>query len=896
MDKQQLLSKQQSSRQEPTLQSTNKAQPSNEQTASRAYHTRKQRGTLPMANTPLEERLQLLGPSQQQVTETLAMPAPLDMSQGSVDSFAPGFENRERSTAEATSLIGKYAAAFSTAKDALDFQAMEILSPMIARLSCVVFNEPAKQALKKTSESNALSVVVPKKSKEDKGNEGKVTKPSSEQKRDTNIQNPDDKQELAAQIIRDIGPHMFRNYLLRQPEVNLASIHNRLAADILASISIVQTARVTTADLDKESAESSSLDLTQRYWAKDSLFTKVAERLTAASACAANYTFLKTILHSLGDWHRIAVLKDIAPGFLSKLDGKVAGQEQIFGSQADVGAWDEAIAKDKLTALINVSERDAMDVLSMIESASPDVRPQIVSRLDVLGLLDTFCRNLPYRRVQALSETLADPVVTARLHPYYNGKVAGESCHQMLQDKSASLQSEGHNVLAAMTNGLDHLHNFVTLGFAHGYGGAYDAYQDGEISVDGFASQVTLEAAKTIASVAAGGAAGMVAGTAARSAAAGAQVRPLLANAAGVAAGGLVENGTAVVIEDGIDVMSGQSAGFSLPDMAQRTLQGTVINLGVGGVKAGVSGTVNQVNARRQSIRDEIAEGKLDASHTPKENMKDPFAPVDEYLANRMNELPQPMIRQLNSINSNAASKGHLVRAKELYQQSRRRLGKNYKDTKKAKANVALARKNTALVTKGSPAAKMMNGTDVERFIGKIDKDAGKVYLKHKESTMSGFITTAEEMTTVSTTADKAIAGLGLDKGKNDYYQANYKSQKDDLWVLEFETIDVDKAMIPVAADHASLETPIGEASSDYNHRPGVGVTTGNLREGTLARNTAVRISKVYRVGEPEKVYEIIPGTKIAPKMELKNPHAVTNQAVMSVSSRVNAQEEETKQ
>ncbi len=91
MDKQQLPSKQQSSRQEPALQSTNKAQPSNIQTAARAYQTRKQRGTLPMEDTSLEERLHLLGPSQQQVTETLTMPAPLDMSQDFVDSLAPAF-------------------------------------------------------------------------------------------------------------------------------------------------------------------------------------------------------------------------------------------------------------------------------------------------------------------------------------------------------------------------------------------------------------------------------------------------------------------------------------------------------------------------------------------------------------------------------------------------------------------------------------------------------------------------------------------------------------------------------------------------------------------------------------------------------------------------------------
>ncbi len=91
MDKQRTSSKQQPSRQEPTLQSIHEAQPSNIQTAARAYQTRKQRGTSPMEDTPLEERLHLLGPSQQQVTETLAMPAPLDMSQDFVDSLAPAF-------------------------------------------------------------------------------------------------------------------------------------------------------------------------------------------------------------------------------------------------------------------------------------------------------------------------------------------------------------------------------------------------------------------------------------------------------------------------------------------------------------------------------------------------------------------------------------------------------------------------------------------------------------------------------------------------------------------------------------------------------------------------------------------------------------------------------------
>ncbi len=808
---------------------------------------------------------------------------------------------QELTQRQSATMLKRYATEFAKAKNNLDIAAMQALSPLVSHFCRQVFCEQVESkaplvdkeqtktiatdnsgSRRKMSDSTqaltALSASLNRTAPQPIAKQPRTNQPTRKQTADAGAMpqqadtlSIEELGAVATEVAKLVGPYMWQGAPVHPAcadmQVDLNRVTEVIARDLMVSVAVVQVAALSMNELQTFVQSQEFLSSGQDYWQKQTVYAKIMQRVTALSGCALNYAFVKRILVTHGAWQTLLSLVESGPQHAAELDAKADDQTGKYGVQADVGSWDEKVAKDKLTAIINVSGDDAMDVFSMIMSAAVPARASLVSRLDTLGVLETFCDNLPRKRVEQLFDSMTDPMARRQLYTHIEGKGYGESLHKMAQNKAQSLRAEGSPVLAELLSGADFAHNLMTFGFAHSYADVLDAYEEGELSFDGWMSEATIEVVKTAAIAAASGGVGMYAGTAARAGVAASGSTTLMANAGGVVAGGLAENATAIVMEDGYDIVRGRSDGFDLPSMGLRTLQGTALNLGVAGVKAGVSGTVNKVNSGRSSFNEKLK------TTTGQENpvgqkgyMADPLAWVNDLIPGQQ--------KRLGEVQNTVASKVHLERAKIQYSRAKQKGA----DVDGAKKTLQLAQKNTGLETEGRVMAKLVNESQIQAFLGEIQ--GGTLQLRNKTATMGGFVTYAEDMQKIASASPaEMLEELGMSNKGNDYYRENYMEQLNKLWIIEFETPTTAKAQIPAAGDNAP-GTVIGKKNELWRHKPGVGETVGNLPEGELARNTPARIVRIYKAGNPEITLDVKLGTKKSPAQQNYNPQVATNIAV----------------
>lgn len=184
----------------------------------------------------------------------------------------------------------------------------------------------------------------------------------------------------------------------------------------------------------------------------------------------------------------IGVCTDDGP--LTELYKETKQRAVETGWSNNVGGWDQ----DMMFRFIRMGGTEAyMAAYNQIMSAEPDGRAAILHQLEKAGLFDRMFTGLPWKYTKEIHDGLphGHGDLKSKLQPHFltadkwgtNLAVQEEhtpSVHQMIDNASDNVGGIG----GAVIGGLNHVYNFLTLGFARGYGETQDAYHEGTISDD----------------------------------------------------------------------------------------------------------------------------------------------------------------------------------------------------------------------------------------------------------------------------------------------------------------------------------------------------------------------------------------------------------------------------
>jgi Predicted lipoprotein of unknown function (DUF2380) len=318
---------------------------------------------------------------------------------------------------------------------------------------------------------------------------------------------------------------------------------------------------------------------------------EAVERLARWKGRPINFMFLQRALTRRGVWQVLQGVKDGRGRTAADLERKVFAQSKETGTTADVGEdWDANEAHDALsvgTTDWKVTDDEGTQVFDMLAKAEPRARGELVKQLWRMGRLAPMCEHLPWAMVKQLWESIADPVASKLLEPYWANKGGGASLGKRLE-------AQDH----WYTRGLSRFLDIATFGAKPRIDAAYDAREAGLVTDAEYWGGVTKAVGRAAfagaAAAATGGLAGeLVGGAAAGVGLAGASVGRVAVGrvaAAGVsgAVGGGVGNVAGHLVGDVYDQALDDKQGFDpLSAYGQSFTQGAALG-GALGVTAGV--------------------------------------------------------------------------------------------------------------------------------------------------------------------------------------------------------------------------------------------------------------------------------------------------------------------
>ena len=230
--------------------------------------------------------------------------------------------------------------------------------------------------------------------------------------------------------------------------------------------------------------------------------------------------FLAEVLRRRGVWPELAQAR--SNGTARTAAGLLRGsqaQAAETGMTADVGpGWNPAKAEDALTYSPSdwaVTDDDAMQVMEMLRSASPQARGGLVRQLHKRGLLARVTENVGWQYVKAIAETLNDPEAEALLAPYWEGKGGVPSLGQLLTKQVQDNRQQGgmvNDVQAFAWETLNSSLDVFTFGAKPALDAAHEALDAGWISADAYSFEASKAEARAIVTAAAMAATGGLAG------------------------------------------------------------------------------------------------------------------------------------------------------------------------------------------------------------------------------------------------------------------------------------------------------------------------------------------------------------------------------------------------
>jgi Predicted lipoprotein of unknown function (DUF2380) len=318
---------------------------------------------------------------------------------------------------------------------------------------------------------------------------------------------------------------------------------------------------------------------------------EAVERLAKWKGRPINFMFLQRALTRRGVWQVLQGVKDGRGRTAADLERKVFAQSKETGTTADVGEdWDANEAHDALsvgTTDWKVTDDEGTQVFDMLAKAEPRARGELVKQLYRMGRLGPMCEHVPWAMVKQLWESIADPVASKLLEPYWATKGGGASLGKRLE-------AQDH----WYTRGLSRFLDIATFGAKPRIDAAYDAREAGLATDDEYWGGVTKAVGRAAfagaAAAATGGLAGELVGGAAEGVGlAGASIGRVAVGrvaAAGMsgAVGGGVGNVAGHLVGDVYDqVLDGKQGFDSLSAYGHSFTQGAALG-GALGVTAGV--------------------------------------------------------------------------------------------------------------------------------------------------------------------------------------------------------------------------------------------------------------------------------------------------------------------
>lgn len=257
--------------------------------------------------------------------------------------------------------------------------------------------------------------------------------------------------------------------------------------------------------------------------------------------------FLTRALRQLGLWQEMEQAQGIGGRTAGALLRSVEDQAQSTGATADVGQWDAARAESALSYGLGdwaITDGDAMEVIDMLRSASPQARGGLVRQLHRMGKLDRLAENVGWQHLKHLADSISDPEAEALLAPHWQGKGGVPSSGEFF-----TKQVDRHLAEGGMLNTLQAFDwYFTNLALdALSFGGkasidsAHQARDAGWLSEDGYWAEANKALARTVtvgaAAMVTGGAAGAWAEGAATTLGAGESAAMIVGGAIGGGAG-----------------------------------------------------------------------------------------------------------------------------------------------------------------------------------------------------------------------------------------------------------------------------------------------------------------------------------------------------------------------
>lgn len=345
---------------------------------------------------------------------------------------------------------------------------------------------------------------------------------------------------LEADLAIKLGPQIFRGApvggsletpaLGKRPADLLASESGALVELLLVVAEVRKTA-----GLDGRS--SPALDDSQR--------AAIVALVEPWKSRPVNFSFLAAVLGQLGIWESVATQAGPSGKTLAATQFEVEDQVRQTGALTDVGELDAAtlshlLGADPTDHYQPFDDTAAMAVFEKLHSAAPAARAVLLRQIQRWNMLDQLCEHLPFKLVEALHDGVwpHDREIARALEPFFEDKGGGKSLHRMYMEQVDHKLEAGQTIRAFGWFFLDFVHNALTGGFAHEYGDAYDAHEQGLTTDDEFSSASTKALAKAAAVTALSAVTAGVTGELAQGLAAGLGAGKSVAQLIGAGAGG----------------------------------------------------------------------------------------------------------------------------------------------------------------------------------------------------------------------------------------------------------------------------------------------------------------------------------------------------------------------
>jgi hypothetical protein len=530
----------------------------------------------------------------------------------------------------------------------------------------------------------------------------------------------------------------------------------------------------------------------------------------------ATYAFLRHILLQRGWWGLL-----VHGSELETINEDCKKQAEHTGAFGDVGDWNERDARALLTRDWkdwSVSDGDALKVVDMIKSAAPATRADLIMQLASMGKLDRLCENLPWRAVKQMWDEIDDPDARALLGPHWAGKGGGESMSR-IYDRNIDEAISNHQYQDAWNLVLlDKFHSMATFGFKDAHDQAYEAREGGWISDDAYHSTSGKAVARSAALMAVTGITGGAAGAWGEGAALGMGAGRTTAQIIGGGIGGAASGVAGQFTGDIFDVTFMGADDFSSPGEYAKA---GGLGLATGAVTAGMQAggakylpdsakTMSQLYATRYPHLDNVLTRFRNSG-------------VRSGLKVRVTAQELRALAAAGLIDGTSLD-AHLQRIEQVYS-------------------------NPRVDVDDVNLTRIMPASDVEKYYGSIDRRSGNVEVTNPEPTVASYVGVTEDMPVGAMNSDQSVREtMGID-GSASWYD-RYKVAYDPLYQLTFKTrVELDVPLPQDNAQYAGYAT-LGGQDPMTSHRPGVGRTSGGVREGILPVGAPIEIIEIVPVGE----------------------------------------------